>query len=144
MGVPLDAAFTPGIWDKPQGAVDIAILDRRPVTHRCWLCHVTRFVRLRPPLKRRDERRFSTLMASVKPLRPLLVALQGFGRALRHVLRFCCLFVVHGDATDIPPAEVTALHDAFQDEMKILVPVRHAPIILSSSYSLIHSSSASP
>eukprot|EP00903_Cladosiphon_okamuranus_P017746 g16336.t1 len=48
---------------------------------------------------------------------------QGLGRALRHVLRFCCLFVVHGDATDILPAEVTALHDAFQDEMKILVPV---------------------
>ena len=49
---------------------------------------------------------------------------QGLGRALRHVLRFCCLFVVHGDATDIIPAEVTALHDAFQDEMNLLVPVR--------------------
>eukprot|EP00752_Nemacystus_decipiens_P015142 g13489.t1 len=48
---------------------------------------------------------------------------QGLGRALRHVLRFCCLFVVHGDATDILAQEVTALHNAFQVEMKLLVPV---------------------
>lgn len=48
---------------------------------------------------------------------------QGLGRALRHVLRFCCLFAVHGNAKNIIPAEVTSLHQAFQDEMKILMPV---------------------
>eukprot|EP00904_Undaria_pinnatifida_P009331 jgi/Undpi1/5528/HiC_scaffold_2.g00805.m2 len=48
---------------------------------------------------------------------------QGLGRALRHVLRFCCLFALHGDVKDISSSEVTALHQAFQDEMKILIPV---------------------
>ncbi|CAM9832246.1 unnamed protein product [Ectocarpus sp. 12 AP-2014] len=52
-----------------------------------------------------------------------LAIAQGLGRALRHVLRFCCLFSLHGDAKDILPSEVMALHDAFQDEMKLLVPV---------------------
>lgn len=53
----------------------------------------------------------------------LLLLRQGLGRALRHVVRFCCLFAVHTDAKDILPAEVTSLHQAFQDEMKILMPV---------------------
>ncbi|CAN0154421.1 unnamed protein product [Scytosiphon promiscuus] len=48
---------------------------------------------------------------------------QGLGRALRHVLRFCCLFGVHGDAKDIPALEVAALEEAFQNEMELLVPV---------------------
>ncbi|CAB1118482.1 unnamed protein product [Ectocarpus sp. CCAP 1310/34] len=52
-----------------------------------------------------------------------LAIAQGLGRALRHVLRFCCLFSLHGNAKDILPSEVMALHDAFQDEMKLLVPV---------------------
>lgn len=56
---------------------------------------------------------------------------QGLGRALRHVLRFCCLFGVHGDAKDIPPVEVVALDDAFQYEMALLVPVSCARISLS-------------
>ena len=42
---------------------------------------------------------------------------------MRHVLRFCCLFAVHGNAKNIIPAEVTSLHQAFQDEMRILMPV---------------------
>lgn len=45
------------------------------------------------------------------------------GRALRHVLRFCCLFCLHRDAKGISSTEVTSLHIAFQDEMRILLPV---------------------
>lgn len=65
------------------------------------------------------------MLTSALPLL-LLIMHQGLGRALRHVLRFCCLFAVHGDAKDISSLEVAALHDAFQYEMKLLVPVSRA------------------
>lgn len=48
---------------------------------------------------------------------------QGIGRALRHVLRFCCLFSLEGNVQDIHVGEVESLHEAFQDEMALLFPV---------------------
>lgn len=58
---------------------------------------------------------------------------QGIGRALRHVLRFCCLFSLEGNVQDIHVGEVESLHEAFQDEMALLFPVGCSSSLLTSS-----------